>query len=478
MPSAPLYRALAARIGEQIANGTWRPGDKVPSVRALAREQGVAINTAIGAYQALEALGVLEPRPQAGWYVRAPESLLPDEPSASAPRGRPTAVGSGDLVRMILEDRANPALVQLGTAFPDPDLLPLAKLRRSLARAGALPATAASYDFPPGCRALRVQVAKRLARLGCRVGPDDLITTIGSQEAMLLCLRAVCKPGDSVAVESPTYYGVLHALEALQLKAVEIPTSPRDGMSLDGLRLALRSHRIAAVLAITNHNNPLGSRMPDEAKRELVALLAEREVPLIEDDIYGDLWHEGGRPSVAKAWDRAGLVMHCASVSKSIAPGYRVGWVAAGRWQAQVHHLKMVHNLASPLPTQLAIADFLETGGYDRHLAGVRPVYASRCLRMAQAIARHFPSGTRATRPLGGFVLWVELPRQVDALVLYELATRAGIAIAPGPIFSPTGGYRNCIRLSAARWEEREEQAVTTLGTLVRKLAARGEIRR
>jgi len=229
------------------------------------------------------------------------------------------------------------------------------------------------------------------------------------------------------------------------------------------------------VLAITNHNNPLGSRMPDEAKRELVALLAEREVPLIEDDIYGDLWHEGGRPSVAKAWDRTGLVMHCASVSKSIAPGYRVGWVAAGRWQAQVHHLKMVHNLASPLPTQLAIADFLETGGYDRHLAGVRPVYARRCLLMAQAIARCFPTGTRATRPLGGFVLWVELPRHVDSLVLYELAIRAGIAIAPGPIFSPSAGYRNFIRVSAARWEEREEQAVATLGTLARKLAARAE---
>lgn len=469
MPIAPLYRALADRIGEQIANGTWRAGERVPSVRALAREQGVAINTAIGAYQALEARGVLESRPQAGWYVRAVGAALPAEPSSSAPRCRPTAVGSGDLVRMILEDRGDPRLVQLGTALPDPDLLPLAKLRRSLARAA--PEAAAQYDFPPGCRALRVQVAKRLARLGCRVGPDDLITTVGSQEAFLLCLRAVCRPGDTVAVESPTYYGVLRVLEALDLKAVEIPTSPRDGLSLDALRLALRSHRIAAVLAITNHNNPLGSRMPDDAKRELVALLAEREVPLIEDDIYGDLWHEGGRPSVAKAWDHEGLVMLCASVSKSIAPGYRVGWVAAGRWQAQVHQLKTVHNLATPLPTQLAIADFLENGGYDRHLAAVRPVYARRCLLMAQAIARHFPAGTRATRPLGGFVLWVELPRQVDSLVLYEVAARAGIAIAPGPIFSAAKGYRNCIRLSAARWGEREEQAVATLGTLVRKLA-------
>jgi DNA-binding transcriptional MocR family regulator len=471
--TVPLYRALADRVAEQIANGTWRPGERVPSVRELARERGVAINTAIGAYQALEGRGLIESRPQAGWYVRASAAALPAEPAPSAPRSSPTSVDVGDLVRMILEDRGDPKLVQLGTAIPDPELLPLAKLRRSLARAAAVPESASLYDFPPGCRALRVQIAKRLARLGCRVGPDDLITTSGSQEALMLCLRAACAPGDTVAVESPTYYGVLRILEALGLKAVEIPTSPRDGMSLDGLRLALRQHRIAAVLAIANHNNPLGSRMPDEAKRELVAILAEQQVPLIEDDIYGDLWHEGGRPSVAKAHDRDGLVMHCASVSKVLAPGYRVGWVAAGRWQARVHELKLAHNLATATPTQLAIADFLENGGYDRHLASVRPVYARRCLLMAQAIAKHFPAGTRATRPLGGFVLWVEMPRAVDSLSLYDLAARAGIAIAPGPIFSAGKGYRNCIRLSAARWGEREEAAIATLGTLVRRMAAK-----
>jgi DNA-binding transcriptional MocR family regulator len=224
---------------------------------------------------------------------------------------------------------------------------------------------------------------------------------------------------------------------------------------------------------VANFHNPVGSLMPDAGKQRLVAMLAERGIPLIEDDIFGDLHFGETRPRIAKCFDRDGLVLTCSSFSKTLAPGYRIGWVIPGRFAAAVLKIKRSMGF-SATPTQLAVAEFLRSGGYDRHLRRLRAAYRDQVQRMRDHIAQVFPAGTRITRPQGGFVLWVELPPGVDSMELFEQALAAGVSIAPGTLFSPTQKYRRFIRLNAGMvWSDPLRAAVDTLGRLVHALAAR-----
>ena len=465
-PAAHRYEQVAGQIARLIREGTLRPGDRVPSVRQLSRRESVSISTVLEAYRRLEGDGWIEARPQSGYFVCARVTEQPAEPGASAPVIDPTQVSTGELSMRVLRDTQDPDLVQLAATVPDPGLLPVERLNRLLGNlARDLGAEGVSYDVPPGCRELRVQVARRMVEAGCELKPEEIVTTFGCQEAIVLCLRAVCRPGDTVAIESPIYYGILQAIESLGLRALELPTHPRHGISLEALRYALEQHPVHACL-ISNINNPLGSCMPDDARGELVRLLASREIPLIEDDIYGDLAFESPRPRVAKAYDRDGWVLLCSSFSKTLAPGYRVGWVAPGRYFSAVEHLKFFNSLSTATLPQRAIAEFLKSEGYERYLRKVRRIYAQQVALMAQTVGRSFPPGTRVTRPAGGFILWVELPPHVDSFHLYQQALRAGITFAPGPIFSPKGGYRNYLRLNAATWSPQVEKAVATLGVL------------
>ena len=300
--------------------------------------------------------------------------------------------------------------------------------------------------------------------------PDEIVTTNGTFESVFLSLRAVTQPGDTVAIESPTYYGLLEALEVLHLKALELPTHPRDGICLADLETLLNKRKIAACAVVSNFSNPLGTCMSDERKKRLVELLAQHEVPLIEDDIYGDVYFEGTRPKAMKAFDRDGLVLYCSSCSKTLSPGLRVGWAVAGRYQAKVEQLKWVINQTTAIAPQLTVAAFLANGGYDRHLRQLRRAHQSQMLRMTQAICDYFPPETRVTRPNGGHVLWVELPQGFDSLLLYEMALQHHISIAPGAIFSPSGGYGNCFRLNAGfPWSDQIDQAMQKLGELIRQ---------
>ena len=309
---------------------------------------------------------------------------------------------------------------------------------------------------------------------GCRVSPDEIIVTSGCQEALVLALRATTSPGDVVAIESPSFYGLLQAIESLGLKALEIPTDPVTGISLEALELALEKWPVGACVLTANFSNPLGGCMPDEKKRALVSLLAACGIPLVEDDIYGDLGFEGRRPAALAAFDaRHEGVIYCASFSKTLSPGLRLGWIVPGRWREKVEYLKYVNSLAAPTLSQHAVAEFLRHGGYDRHLRQVRRAYAGQVGRMIEAVGRYFPEGTRVTQPRGGFVIWLALPEQTDALALCREAMARRISIAPGPIFSASGKYRNCIRLNCAQpWDDRLESALETLGGLASRLAS------
>jgi DNA-binding transcriptional MocR family regulator len=323
-------------------------------------------------------------------------------------------------------------------------------------------------DLPPGNENLRRQIGMRYMRVGISQPTDDIIVTNGALEALNLCLMAVTQPGDVVAVESPGFYAALQALERLGLRAVEIPVDPATGLDLATLATALDKHPIRACWFMTNFQNPTGVTLSDAKKQALVELLAKHEVPLIEDDVYGELHYGSSYPRPAIAFDRKGLVMHCGSFSKTLAPGYRVGWASAGRFAARVQRLKLMTTLSASIPVQAGIADYLEHGGYERHLKKIRAAMQDQRSAMVDAIRRWLPAGTELSNPEGGYFLWLRFEEPIDAMALHRLAIDRGVSVAPGPIFSAAHAFENCIRLNYGHpWSPRIDQAVRTLGELI-----------
>lgn len=466
-----LYERVAIEIARLIEQGTFRAGDRVPSIRQLSKKFAVSINTIMQAYTMLEDQRLIEARPQSGYYVRGRVPEIREKEHVSRASIKPATVTISDLCKQVMCNMTNRELLPLGSAIPHIQHLPVDKLNRIMAgELRRFSEESVSYQMPLGYERLRVQIARRALAAGISAGPGELLITSGCVEAVLLALRATCKTGDTIAVESPFYFNFLQMIAFLGLKALEIPSTPREGISIEALRYAIEQNKISACLVISNFGNPLGSLMPDERKRELVDLLASHKIPLIEDDIYGDLAFANDRPSTAKSFDRSDLVIYCSSFSKTIAPGYRVGWTIAGRFQAEIERLKMMMNVATSSPPQLALAEFLATGGYDHHLRTIRRIHARNISQMADAVVRYFPEGTCMTRPEGGFILWVEMPVGTDSIKLYNRALELGISIVPGPLFSLSGKYRNYIRLSAALWTERIESGIRTLGELAQEL--------
>jgi len=469
-----LYERVALRISELIEHGTLRPGERVPSVRRYSQQEDVSIATVMQAYRLLESRGLIEARPQSGYYVRTRRWTPPPEPEIYRPKPQATRVRVAELVMQVIKAGSIPGIVRLGATLPSPELFPIRELNCLMAAAGRRsPHASHAYSPPSGDAALRLQIAQRAIEAGCTLSPDDIVVTCGTTEALNLCLRAVARPGDVIAIETPTFMGILQMIESLGMRACEIPTYPREGICLDELGKRLKCCRIKVCVFTLNFSNPLGSCMPDERKKRLVEMLAEREIPLIEHDIYGNLTFGPTRPKVAKAFDKEGWVMTCDSFSKTLAPGYRVGWVSPGRFKAKVEFLKFVNTHSTASPTQMAMTEFLRNGGYERHLRRLRRIYAENAQRMTHAISRCFPAGTKISRPTGGMSLWVELPPHVNALDVYQQALGRNIAIAPGPIFSAKQGFQNFIRLNIGNpWSDRIEQAVTTLGQIISRVDA------
>ncbi|MFS2156920.1 GntR family transcriptional regulator MpaR [Pseudomonas sp. Pseusp122] len=472
------YEKYADDIAELIRSGVLGPGQRVPSVRYASQTHGISPSTVFQAYYLLERRGMISARPRSGYFVNnsfvgnAPQ--LFQEPQAHSTVNESTEVDVSELVFSVLDSIKDPNTVPFGSAFPSPLLFPLQRLSRSLATASReMDPRMVVTDMSPGHPQLRRQIALRYMVGGLMLPMEELLITNGALEALNLCLQAVTEPGDLVAIEAPAFYACLQVLERLKLKAVEIPVHPRDGIDLSVLAQTLEKHPIKACWCMTRFQNPTGAIVPEARKRALVELLREHQVPLIEDDVYAELYYGQHAPKPAKAFDTEGLVMHCGSFAKSLAPGYRVGWVAAGRYAQKVERLKLMTSLSPSMPAQAAIADYLQHGGYDRHLRRLRYALEDQQRAMLAAIARHFPGQSRVSQPQGGYFLWVELPEQLDSLKVFKMALAQGISIAPGPIFSATRRFANCIRLNyGSPWDDTCEKAMETLGRIIRSLLA------
>lgn len=468
---APLYLELAHEIQELVEQGTLRPGHRLPSVRRMALQRDVSISTVIQAYTVLENRSVLEARPQSGFYVRPQLVTHALEPRMARPMSKPSYVGENDLTAELLALCADPDIVPFGAACPHHTLFPTRKLARlvgSVCRND--PALLGRYSMNWAYDPLTREIARRYLQCGAPLSHDELVVTIGCAEAINLSLRAVTKPGDTVAVETPAYFGFLETIQSLNLRVLEIPTESRTGLCLDAFRDALTRNEVKALIVMPSFQNPLGSCMPDEKKARLYQLLAEFDVPAIEDDIYGDLHYGERRPKPLKAWDTDGRVLLCSSFGKTLAPSLRVGWCAPGRYLERVRRLKFTNTLGTPVILQKTVSDFLRNGGYDHHLRSIRRAYYNQLHLFSQAILRHFPQGTRLSRPQGGFVLWIELPSRVDAVQLQRAAVQQRICLAPGPLFSVKARYHNCLRMNCGLpWSDAIEQALRTTGELAKK---------
>jgi DNA-binding transcriptional MocR family regulator len=365
-------------------------------------------------------------------------------------------------------------VVPLGSAFPSPELFPLRQLAHYLAAsAQRLDPWSTVEDLPPGNMALRRQIAQRYLLAGVQVLPEEIVVTSGALEALNLALQVVTEPKDVLAIESPTFYACLQAVESSGRRAVEVPTHPRDGIDVDELERIIDREPVRACWVMTAFQNPLGATMPLTSRSRLVRLLEARDIPLIEDSVYADLYLGEERVGPAKMFDRKGLVLDCGSFSKSLAPGYRLGWIAAGKFATEVRRRKFMTSLSTSIPVQAAIASYLGKGIYERHLRRLRHALLSQQAAYVASLQRHFPAGTKWTLPAGGYFLWVELPGGVDAIELHRAALAQRISVAPGPIFSARKEFRNAIRLNYGHpFTPKVDAAIRKLGDLVRQRAA------
>ncbi len=462
------YVEAERRILSMIESGTLVPGDKLPSLRSFCRSAQVSLSTASQAYLELERKGLVEARPRSGYYVRSVRAKLPEPQAETGPPAQPVFVNRTALIRNVLMSMGNPDILQLGLAHVGPELMPVKALSRLLnATMRGSGEQGLEYDSVQGNIALRRQIARRMAGLGVDIAPSEILITSGCMEALYISLRVLTKPGDNVLIASPTYYCFLQLLETLGLRAVELPSHPAYGVDPAEVRRCADHYGIRACIFTPNFNNPDGSLMPEQAKEEIVDFLAGRRIPLVEDDVFGDIHFSDKRPGVCKRHDHKGLVVYCSSFSKTLAPGWRVGWMVPGLFLEHAMDIKATTNVCCVTPTQLALAHYLENAAYDRQLRRLRCDVERQMRTMQACIARTFPEGTRVTDPKGGTELWLELPRGVDTVKLFTRAKAEGIGICPGSIFSTRDRFDNFIRLSCGKpWSAEVERAVTRLGAM------------
>jgi DNA-binding transcriptional MocR family regulator len=470
-----LYLQIAQTLAASIRAGVLARGERLPSLRDLAAQHGVSLSTAVQAYRALEDMRLVETRPRSGFFVAA-RTPQPPVPETTRPPADSREVDIDALAAHVLRFAHEEGYISFGAAAPSDELFSAERIRRTVMRTAQRHRDAlCTYVLGYGHETLRRAIARYALRLGCQLQPRDIVATNSCLEAITLCLRAVTKPGDVVALESPTYFGFLEILHSLHLRALEIPTHPRDGLSLDALELALDMQPIKALLMSPTLSNPMGGSLPTADRKRLARMVARRGIAMIEDVLYNDLAEQEDKRRAVRSFDPTGHVMLCGSFSKTIAPGLRVGWVEAGRWVEPVRRMKMATSGSQTTFVELAMAELLSYNGNEAGYRQMRQTIAGRVDEARRLVAGSFPRGTRVSDPAGGYTLWVEMPPGIDSQALFTACLADRIAIAPGTLFSASDRYRHCIRLGVGgRWDDAQRQALMRIGELARGLLAAG----
>lgn len=461
------YQQLAQTIQVQIEQQVWRPGDKILSIRAASKSYAVSAATVLQAYQRLESEGWLIAKPQSGYFVASRLAHHHAKPAL------PTTVTSyHDQLYDYLKD-SNQASIALGAAFPSPDLFPLTLLNRHLASAGRkLPVESVLHSMPPGNESLRRSIAQRYLANGLTVSHQDIVITSGAMEALNLSLATLCKAGDTVVIESPAFYGARQAVERLGLNAIEVPVDPQSGLCLASFERALQSQPVTACWLMSRFQNPTGACLSDAGKQRVVELANQYHVAIIEDDVYAELGFAATSLKPFKYYDKQDRVLLCGSLSKSLCPGYRIGWVVNQGFNGQLQKQQMLSTLSGSAPVQQGIAHYLQHESYDNHLRKLRKTLQQRQADTIAMIRQYFPADITLHSAEGGYFVWLELADDIDCYSVYTQALADGISIAYGGLFASKPQYRHCMRLNVSLApSEQLEQALRRIGLLLRQQA-------
>lgn len=465
-----LYQKIAQHFQGSIEKGSLVPGDKMPSLRRVKEQFGVSLTTAVEAYRLLEDMDLIQSHPRSAYTVNEKRFYEVDEPLSTKPPAKASYVKtvSSDIMMDVLADKN---YIPLGAAVCNASLFPEKQMVKMFKQSldGCL-GNIEVYSPISGRHELEKFISQRFSLAMGPCDPKKILITNGANEAVFMAIQAITKPGDVVAIESPSYFSLIEMLKANHLKVMELPTDPRQGIDLTILERRLKKGAINAIFLMPNFQNPAGHAMPDQNKKKLVDLVTKYQIPVVEDDVYGELSFSGKRPSTLKSYDREGWVIHCNSFSKSLAPGMRIGWCVPGRFFDAIWHIKRISNIATSTAPQLAMVKYLKSHSYTPYIKNLRKILAHSVSSLRFWLAQSLPSGTKITNPEGGHVLWVECDPDLDSQKLFSEALKKKITLAPGTLFSASGLYGNCFRLNAGNPPTAViKQAVEDLAGLIRR---------
>ncbi|MCX4027758.1 PLP-dependent aminotransferase family protein [Endozoicomonas sp. SM1973] len=468
----PIYQRLAEQLAEQIKAGVYQAGQKLPSVRGLAKQMNISITSVMAAYNWLEAQEIIEARYKSGFYVKSQVHFAIPQAEAGSTSPTPESVTSSQLIIDLVASAADSKYHQFSVANPASDLPANEPLRKSFAKLVRQRYSVMQRNTElQGTIKLRQQLTRILADAGIMTSPDNIVITTGCQSAMMLCLRALAKPGDIIAISSPAYYRILQLLEALELKVLEIPSHAETGIDLNVLKSILSQWPVKALITCPNFANPLGDSMPIKHQQQLLEITAKYNTTIIEDDVFGELGYQKERPKALKALDKNGQVLYCSSASKSISPQLKTGWLVVDKHKQTILYQQLLMGLTPPIINQLSLADYLTYGNYYQHLTQARQRYQQRYYQALTILQEHFPKDIRLSSAKGGFVLWVELTKPFDTTQLYFAAKEKDILVAPGELFSVNPEkYKHCFRINFSQpWDQSRIDAIKTLGSIIKQ---------
>jgi len=467
------YETLAKELHKQISDGQFQANMKLPSVRQLCERHDLSMSTVVRALETLQQDGVIESRDRSGFYIRAISKHHSPEPESSYILEQPTQIDNKELVLALMRSFYDPKIFNMGAAIPSSGFLPVKEIDKAARQAMRMTSYKRDqYQSMPGNRVLLEQISLYMQNISCDIEPDDIVITNGCQEGTMLALLSFLNAGDTVAVETPTYPGFLQVCELLNLEVIEIPTSPRNGISIGALELAAQQWKIDCLLLSSSYSNPTSARMSTEKKHALLSLCERLSIKIVEDDVYGDLSHDPYyRPRPLKSLDVNDIVIYCNSFSKTISPGLRLGWVANKSMHKELEYNKYVSGLSTVTTSQYTVAEYLKIGKHERYLQSVRRRYGVQTNLMLEKLHELMPDGTRVTQPKGGFILWLALPGNIDTLKLLEKTVARGVSFNPGILFSAADKHRNCLRINCSmELNDRVKNALKVLSEETHKL--------
>ncbi len=438
------YKAIAEQIIEDIRSGKLAHGSRMPSLRKMSDLQGVSLTTTLNCYHMLEELGWIVAKPQSGFYISRPlaEQATPELPQFKSQLREISTQESAITYRPGTYEPG-----PLGISQINPELMPTEALQRSLKRGiKRLDLDIHAYPDRQGLRRLRYALEQHFSGYGFPFQANELVITNGCIDAVRIGLEAVSQPGDGIAISSPCFSGLLELLAGLDRRVVEIPCTP-EGIDLEQFEHHLKQGTIKAGLFSTSHMNPQGISMSPQQKQALAELANQYQIPVIEDDIYMELGHGKVMPLPAKYWDRGGYVLWCASISKTLTAGFRLGWCLPGRFLPSYLRLHGISHFGVSTPIQSAIADFISTGQYQSHLNKVRNQLRQNIRDYTQLLVERLPACSRISQPEGGMVIWLQIPG-LDSKALWQQACNTGLDLRVGPAFTTLPLYQDCLRIN------------------------------